>query len=175
MPFIFHQWKGFHAFCNPSPLRPWCSNRLSLIYSFVQSYYWDVGFLRYWTLQQLPNFLLAAPVLALLTWGSLSFLFKVGFPSLISSKPLSSRNASHPLLSPSFLPHAIHALILTLTLLFAAHTQIILRFASSMPFTYWSAARLFFEHPKYAKAWVVWSVAWGAVSVVLWVAFLPPA
>ncbi|GFR47147.1 hypothetical protein Agub_g8838 [Astrephomene gubernaculifera] len=45
--------------------RSWCSSRLPYIYGFVQAQYWNVGFLRYWTLQQLPNFLLAAPVLLL--------------------------------------------------------------------------------------------------------------
>ncbi len=32
--------------------RPWCSSRLPYVYGFVQSEYWNVGFMRYWTLQQ---------------------------------------------------------------------------------------------------------------------------
>ncbi|GLC33181.1 hypothetical protein PLESTF_000150600 [Pleodorina starrii] len=54
--------------------RPWCSSRVPYVYGFVQAEYWNVGFLRYWTLQQLPNFLLAAPVLLL----SFAGLFEYG-------------------------------------------------------------------------------------------------
>jgi len=197
LPFLIHQLKGYQAFCllqsssDPdSERRPWCANRLPFIYPFVQSEYWDSGFLQYWKMQQLPNFVLAGPLLGLLLWGSGTFIVRVGVPvslgvyhRVFSSPkshptPHSSKSKSkysNPLLVRSLLPHAIYALILTLTLLFAAHTQIILRVAPSMPFTYWSAAWLVLEHPKWAKAWVTWSIVWGAMSVVLWVVFLPPA
>ncbi|EFJ47490.1 hypothetical protein VOLCADRAFT_91860 [Volvox carteri f. nagariensis] len=52
--------------------RPWCSAQVPYVYGFVQSEYWNVGFLRYWTWQQppqLPNFLLAAPVVLLSVSG----------------------------------------------------------------------------------------------------------
>ncbi|PNG99104.1 GPI mannosyltransferase 2, partial [Tetrabaena socialis] len=49
--------------------RPWCSSRVPYVYGFVQAQYWGVGLFRYWTLQQLPNFLLAAPVLLLSAVG----------------------------------------------------------------------------------------------------------
>ncbi|KAJ1935028.1 ER membrane glycoprotein subunit of the GPI transamidase complex-like protein, partial [Kickxella alabastrina] len=45
--------------------RPYCESSLSTVYGFVQTEYWDIGFLRYYTLQQLPNFLLAAPMVVL--------------------------------------------------------------------------------------------------------------
>eukprot|EP00899_Mesostigma_viride_P024493 jgi/Mesvir1/5228/Mv15356-RA.2 len=45
--------------------RPWCANRVPYLYGFVQSHYWAVGLFNYYRLQQLPNFILAAPVLAL--------------------------------------------------------------------------------------------------------------
>jgi len=35
--------------------------------------------------------------------------------------------------------------------------------------------RLLVEHPRLGKWWVGWSVVWGAVSLVLWWTFLPPA
>lgn len=152
----------------------WCNRRLPLIYAHVQSHYWNVGFMRYWTMQQLPNFLIAAPVLLLLFFSSTTHILRV-FPHQVSPRSTSESTIVSPMLTLSLLPHAIHAFIFTCMLLFASHTQIILRLASSMPFTYWSAARLFFEHPKWAKAWVAWSIIWGAVSIVLWSTFLPPA
>ena len=44
----------------------WCEKAVPSIYAYVQSHYWNVGFLRYWTLSNVPLFLLAAPVLSLM-------------------------------------------------------------------------------------------------------------
>ncbi|THG22747.1 hypothetical protein TEA_022742 [Camellia sinensis var. sinensis] len=46
-------------------MRPWCKARVPLLYNYIQSHYWGVGFLRYFQLKQLPNFLLASPILSL--------------------------------------------------------------------------------------------------------------
>ncbi|KAF8504005.1 GPI mannosyltransferase 2 [Gautieria morchelliformis] len=178
LPFVIHQIYGYLTFCAPSTtttsIKPvWCSRRFPLIYTYVQSTYWNVGFLRYWTIQQLPNFLIASPVLFLLSFSSITHVSRV-IPHVVSPR-LKSEPTTSPIVTFAVLPHAIHAFIFTCMLLFASHTQIILRLASSMPFTYWSAARLFFEHPKCAKAWVAWSVVWGAMNIVLWTVFLPPA
>ena len=53
--------------------RPWCAARLPNAYGFVQKEYWGVGFLSYYELKQLPNFLLAAPALLLSAWGVRSY------------------------------------------------------------------------------------------------------
>ncbi|XP_058108525.1 uncharacterized protein LOC131251674 [Magnolia sinica] len=71
--FIFAPFIGFQAYayfniCRGSlseELRPWCKARVPLLYDFLQSHYWGVGFLRYFQLKQLPNFLLASPILSL--------------------------------------------------------------------------------------------------------------
>lgn len=169
---VYHQYTGYRVFCqDASEPASWCSNIIPSIYTHVQSKYWNVGFLRYWAVQQTPNFLLAAPVITLLLHYSTQSVHS--FAIRLFNEP-QSRNLS-PFESPSLVPHGIHAFVFTLILLFASHTQIILRFASSLPFTYWSAARLLVEHPRLGKWWVGWSVVWGAVSLVLWSAFLPPA
>jgi phosphatidylinositol glycan class V len=71
--------------------------------------------------------------------------------------------------------HAVHATILSITLLTNAHTQIALRLLPALPSTYWSVATLLIERPRWGKAYVVWAVLWGAASVILWATFLPPA
>ncbi|OBZ66527.1 GPI mannosyltransferase 2 [Grifola frondosa] len=147
------------------------------IYTYVQAKYWNVGFLHYWSPQQLPNFLISAPVLVLLILSSAHYIKHALLPHLlavISSAPQTPTTRS-PFLSESLAPHAIHALILSLLLLLASHTQIVLRLAASMPFTYWAAARLVIERPTWGARWTTWSVVWGAVAIVLWAAFLPPA
>ncbi|KAJ3490905.1 hypothetical protein NLI96_g1087 [Meripilus lineatus] len=191
VPFISHQYNAYIAFCTQtSSPAPWCNNFPPFIYTYVQSKYWNVGFLRYWTLSQLPNFLMSAPVLVLLLYFSSYHILHTFVPQLIrltsnvnlkkpsqkqTSRPKIHKVPSSPFLTPNLTPHAIHAFILTSALLFSAHTQIILRVAASMPFTYWAAAYLVVEKPFWGRLWVGWSLVWGAVSLVLWTTFLPPA
>ncbi len=105
-PFALFQWYAFTQFCGltkpkndfapevalyaeyhglkmPSAdASPWCTDRLPLAYSYVQSEYWDVGFLRYFQLKQIPNFLLAAPVLYLVVSQCRRFFLEHRFYSL---------------------------------------------------------------------------------------------
>lgn len=186
MPFVYHHYTAYHAFCTTLQPAEWCSKIPPSIYTYAQSKYWNVGFLRYWTLQQLPNFVISAPPLITIFTYSIHFFlhgiiprFAAHFSDRLSSKPASSqgqpKSASSPFLRASLAPHAIHAFILCTTLLFASHTQIVLRLAASMPFTYWAAAWLVVEHPKQGRWWVGWSLIWGVLSIVLWGTFLPPA
>ncbi|KAK9122640.1 hypothetical protein Sjap_012242 [Stephania japonica] len=68
VPFIAFQLYGYYNLClgrSSDEIRPWCKARIPFLYDFIQSHYWGVGFLRYFELKQLPNFLLASPVLSL--------------------------------------------------------------------------------------------------------------
>ncbi|KIP08294.1 glycosyltransferase family 76 protein, partial [Phlebiopsis gigantea 11061_1 CR5-6] len=185
-PFVYHQYNAYRAFCldvSASNLSPWCASRLPLVYGYVQAKYWNSGFLLYWTPSQAPNILLAAPVLATLFAFCSLHLKTCTLPYVRSWPPLTGRPRPHPaphakspfLTNTAVIPHALHALALALILLFAAHTQITLRQAAALPTTYWAAAWLVAEHPRAGRCWVTWSVVWGAVSVVLWAVFLPPA
>ncbi|KZV80510.1 glycosyltransferase family 76 protein [Exidia glandulosa HHB12029] len=166
VPFALYQYRAYRLFCSNPDVTPaaWCSNFPPSIYTHVQRKYWNNGLLRYWTLQQLPNFLIAAPVYALLFTGCYVHL---------RARLTGKRDAFFR--STRLTSHALHALFITLTILLGGHVQIMLRLAASMPFLYWSAAWLWLEHPKWARAWVGWSACWGAISVILWAAFLPPA
>lgn len=68
LPFFFFQAYGYFNICHgrsADELRPWCKARVPMVYDFIQSYYWGVGLLKYFKLKQLPNFLLAVPILSL--------------------------------------------------------------------------------------------------------------
>ncbi len=187
MPFVYHQRSAYQIFClNALPLQAvWCSSMPPLIYTYVQDKYWNIGFLRYWTLSQAPNILLALPVLLSIMYFAFqhiqkSFLPRVlNLPHLVGLSFPSYKQAPPPsrslFMKHSLAPHAIHSMVLALLLLFSAHTQIALRLAASLPLTYWAAANLMIENPRIGKWWVTWSVVWGATSIVLWSVFLPPA
>ena len=159
--------------------------------------------MRYWTLAQMPNFLISLPVYGLvLVFCGYHIRYTI-LRQLRHSRSSSSTLSTHapkrrkprpipssPFLSPNITPHAIHAFVLTLTILLTSHVQIILRLAASMPVTYWAGAWLvvgFYAQDvsgddvvgkksgRWGRWWVSWSFTWGMVSLVLWVAFLPPA
>lgn len=184
-PFVYHSYSGYALFCaNAEPLTSppaWCYTFPPSIYTYVQSRYWNVGFLRYWTVAQIPNFIIAAPPLAALFSFSLCHLRNWLLPHLQSKlsqfprTPLKQIPSSHIFFRSSLTPHAIHALCLSAMLLLASHTQIVLRLAASMPFIYWAAAWLLTEYPNWGRWWLAWSFVWSILSVVLWGASLPPA
>ncbi|KAI0093305.1 GPI mannosyltransferase 2 [Irpex rosettiformis] len=186
-PFALHQYSAYKAFClHDSQDFPWCSATLPSVYGYVQAKYWNIGFLRYWSLAQLPNILLAAPILlSVLSFSYVHFRSCI-VPALLRHPVISTspptillRAISKPgesvFLTNSITPHVIYAFVMCCILLFAAHTQIALRLAASMPTTYWAAAWLMVDYPRLGKWWVIWSVVWGTISVVLFSVFLPPA
>lgn len=170
-PFVAYQFAAYLTFCTDvsSTNANWCAKFPPSIYTHVQSTYWNVGFLRYWTLAQIPNFLIAAPPIIVI----LTFAFE-HLSSLLSETKRKSMQPGFGS-SLSLTPHAIHAVVFTSILLFASHTQIVVRLAASMPFTYWAAAWIYLKYPTCGTAWVTWSVLWGLISVILWGTFLPPA
>ena len=100
------------------------------------------------------------------------YAFRYLFHWLTFSSPPS------PFFRPSVAPHALHALFMSLILLFASHSQIVLRLAPSMPFTYWALAYILahpHRHPWVSTLWIPCAFIWSFLSVILWVAFLPPA
>ena len=77
-PFVLYQLYGYKLYCFSFDLNithsAWCINQtLPFSYSYIQDRYWDVGLLRYFEQKQMPNFLLAAPMLLLCSCSVFSY------------------------------------------------------------------------------------------------------
>lgn len=113
IPFVAFQAYGYYNLCDgvsPDKLRPWCKAKIPLLYNFIQSHYWGVGFLRYFQLKQLPNFLLASPILSIALCSIIHFVklqpkefFSLGFQvapknygdaSMLLSPGINTKNSS---------------------------------------------------------------------------------
>ncbi|KAF8419701.1 GPI mannosyltransferase 2 [Tirmania nivea] len=167
--------------------REWCSRTVPSIYLYVQDKYWNVGFLRYWIPGNIPLFLLAAPILYILTRSAWSMLNDTPSPSTISqpasvSKPLSTPTAhTHDINASLIRAFALPQLTLAILALTSYHVQIINRLSSGYVVWYWWLAQTILcaeegsERRKAGRRAVRWCVGYALVQGVLFAGFLPPA
>lgn len=129
----------------------WCSYWIPIPYTYVQDHYWDVGFLRYFQLKQIPNFLLAAPVLFLVFKHAKRFFDSHRFYAMrlgctyysidpAQKVPIFDPFRTHILPRECFV-HVVHITALALFSFLCVHVQISTRMLfSSSPVLYWIAA-----------------------------------
>jgi len=145
-------------------------------------YFRNVGLFRYWTVSNLPLFLLAAPILWLLLTSSTTALH-TGIQEL--------RNRSHsvarqrPTLMAFSLPEiALPQFVLAVTALTNFHVQIVNRIASGYPTWYLTTAQWLVDShhissipgPPLKVEWVVRGIImYALVQGILYANFLPPA
>uniref|UniRef100_A0A8C9MXL0 GPI mannosyltransferase 2 n=1 Tax=Serinus canaria TaxID=9135 RepID=A0A8C9MXL0_SERCA len=130
---------------------PWCSQRFPLVYSYIQDTYWNVGFLRYFELRQIPNFLLALPVTLLCSWAAWTYIstnprhcLTLG---LERSKGEERGKAGDGFCGPAAFVYVVHSTALLVFGFFCMHVQVLTRFlGSSSPILYWFSAHLLLEH-----------------------------
>lgn len=114
---------------------PWCHERFPFPYSYIQSHYWQVGFLKYYQIKQIPNFILALPILTFVLWHCLKYL-RHFHKNIIPKHTL-----VHLVKEYKSLPFILHALALTLFCIFFVHIQISTRLlCSATPCVYWFAS-----------------------------------
>ncbi|XP_064028723.1 GPI mannosyltransferase 2 isoform X2 [Pogoniulus pusillus] len=131
-------------------LPPLWKQLLSLASSAVLDSYWDVGFLRYFKLRQIPNFLLALPVTLLGSWAAWTYV--TANPRHCLTLGLERRKSEEGkpragFCSPALFVYVVHATALLVFGFFCMHVQVLTRFlGSSSPILYWFSAHLLQEH-----------------------------
>ncbi|KAL2162086.1 hypothetical protein VTH06DRAFT_7871 [Thermothelomyces fergusii] len=148
--------------------RPWCHGYLPSVFTFVQQHYWNVGFLRYWTLSNLPLFLLAAPMLAI--------LLKSGTDTLRGrSVPAADASAGSARLLSLVRSAAAAEVLLAVLAITTYHVQIITRISSGYPTWHWWLAGRLVRGEKAGSRIVTFMVLYASVQGALFASFLPPA
>ncbi|AET40063.1 GPI-anchor transamidase GPI18 Ecym_5301 [Eremothecium cymbalariae DBVPG len=147
----------------------WCSLSLPIFsipytsfYSFLQGKYWNIGFLNYWSLNNVPNFVLSLPNIVLIWYSTIYFSYQ------------------YPLESLRPLVYITRLLLIILT--FFAHVQIINRVFTFIPLHLWYLSDRLIKTTGYAKGddklvylYIHWLFFWIPLQTVLFAAFLPPA
>ncbi|XP_064635508.1 GPI mannosyltransferase 2-like [Lineus longissimus] len=136
---------------------PWCHQTLPVSYSYVQNHYWGVGFLSYYTVNNIPNFLLALPIVILCSCAVMEYYMRnkkyvltLGLYAELKepSNQKKDEDATDTENELGFYSHRcfIYIAHLAALMLFGvtvAHIQIITRMlCSSCPVIYWYAAML---------------------------------
>lgn len=193
--FALPQVVAYLEYCTPDTTRPWCSRTIPSIYSWVQEHYWHVGLLAYWTPNNIPLFLLAAPMIAVLFVTALSALLH---PSeLAASASVSTATNPNPNLTPSpetkLFKHvlaqlAIPQIILATMAITSFHVQIINRISSGCALWYIVLAIILKDQRPHdlpgflgllkgrkTQVLVRLMAAYAIVQGGLYAAFLPPA
>jgi hypothetical protein len=125
------------------------------MYAWVQEEYWNVGFLRYYELKQVPNFLLASPMLVMSVAAICHYarcLHKLhglrGWRLWAKKKNYRDSTYAHNVqLTREYeqrllLPMVCHWGALVVVALLFMHVQVLTRFVSAAPPLYWYAAKL---------------------------------
>lgn len=151
----------------------------------------ETGFLRYWTISNLPLFVLAAPMLYILLHSCMWALHGcvahqddgkggIGVSSVLS-EPGSSIAVIHQAVA-----HRIAGpqIVLSLLALSTYHVQIITRLSSGYPVWYWWLASLILGNHRVSllgrdfnagKLITNWMIIYAVVQGGLFASFLPPA
>lgn len=105
-----------------------CFQTIPLSYSWVQAY-WDNGFLVYWKVKQIPNFIMASPIIILSVQSLIVFfrsiktktIFSEFFGILSHPKQKRSKFISK---NNNLIPFAVHLVIVLISVSFFMNVQV---------------------------------------------------
>ncbi|PRP80954.1 GPI mannosyltransferase [Planoprotostelium fungivorum] len=167
VPFLLYQFFVYQRFCQSEGegTSPWCQQTVPSSYSYIQEKYWNQGFLRYWTIKQIPNFALAAPMMIVSFYGSFHFLIQM-YQSHSLMEELKDRVNGRLMI-----PLHVYWAAFTFIVLFFFHVQTITRFFASIPCLYWTVSRLISEDKGSLP--VFWFLLYNILGLCLYTNFYP--
>lgn len=122
----------------------WCRETLPIAYSNIQAKYWNLGFMKYYKFKQIPNFILAFPILYIMlkcicryfmNWRQVLY-FCFGLENQGEDRIVKVGR-----LPVDTFVFVVHALFLTIFAIVFMHIQVSTRFlASASPLIYWYCA-----------------------------------
>ncbi|TPP61049.1 GPI mannosyltransferase 2 [Fasciola gigantica] len=119
------------------PPPSWCLSNLPFSYSHIQKSYWSVSLFGYYEFKQIPNFLLASPVVLLSLACAAAFYARA--PKTYKTLGLTAETPRDRRL----LPYVLHMLFLTVYGVTHINVQVLTRIIfSSCPVIYWYCAYL---------------------------------
>lgn len=131
----------------------WCTNTIPIAYSYIQEKYWNVGFLKYYEIKQIPNFCLALPILYIMIRCILEYfienkrqLYRLWLLKMNKDEKV-TRFKKYPI---QMLPFIVHGGFLTIFCIFFVHIQVSTRLlGSASPLLYWFCAIAMSHRIKY--------------------------
>ncbi|EDN90753.1 hypothetical protein SS1G_00153 [Sclerotinia sclerotiorum 1980 UF-70] len=91
--FLTPQYIAYQEYCGATGVedtRTWCKNTIPSVYSFVQAYYWNNGPFKYWTMSNIPLFILAMPMIIILGVSGNAGLRNAHFQQIFSATSVTS-------------------------------------------------------------------------------------
>ncbi|MEW5318506.1 MAG: hypothetical protein WDW38_009722 [Sanguina aurantia] len=164
---------------------PWCGSVLGM-YGSVQDRYWGVGLGRYYTMQQIPNFLLAAPALALSVAGVVcyflackSHMLSGGFTALTGAKAVPTErlrkvkavqenSATSGIFTDGVAVHIYPWAFQTAVALLVMHVQVATRFLSCCPPLHWFTSHLLLTRKLGSKTTTSEQLFGQRLPMILW-------
>ncbi|CAK7202699.1 ER membrane glycoprotein subunit of the GPI transamidase complex-like protein [Sporothrix eucalyptigena] len=167
--------------------RPWCKDRLPSIYNFVQDHYWGSGRpFKYWTLSNLPLFLLATPMLLIMSKSSIDVSKSVSVSQAAAqnikkkdgeSTVVQEDGVLDPRMTTLVQCMAASQMLLAVMAFTSYHVQIVSRLSSAYAVWYWWLAQGLASGTRsnLAGRLVVFMVMYASIQGILFASFLPPA
>ncbi|KAJ6248498.1 gpi mannosyltransferase 2 [Anaeramoeba flamelloides] len=178
-PVVYFQYKAYLKFCKGSTIKQtpeWCFLKIPSIYNYIQLKYWNVGFLNYWTPLQIPNFLLAAPMIFSILMALIRYI-KNDFKRFLTLGLAKSGRSQIGFFSNDTFVYIFHLIFLGCVGLFFMHIQVITRFVtSSSPVIFWFLEDYLSDQKvhKFKKAILLfWFILYTFIGPLLFSNFYP--
>lgn len=134
-------------------------------YGNIQSKYWNQGFLKYFRLKQIPNFILAAPIFVTSFSAAIIYWYK---------NYKSKKSISFGFFGSDCIPFIGYLFVITLIAFFCMHVQVATRFIlSSSPTLYWWFAYVSQKNNKLKAIIVSYSLLYFVLGSVMFTNFYP--